>query len=82
MLTVNICLNASTHFEQLLDLCEMLTAKAGISRLVAGVNTSHHNAYRRMIARGFCTDVTGIAMHKPNEAGFARADVFVLNDWR
>lgn len=75
-------LNASTHFEQLLNLCEMLTAKAGMSRLLAGVNTSHHDAYRRMIARGFRTELTGIAMHKPNEPGFARPDVFVLNDWR
>lgn len=36
----------------------------------------------RMIARGFRTEVTGIAMHKRNEPGFARFDVFVLNDWR
>ena len=75
-------LNASTHFEQLLNLCEMLTRKAGMSRLVAGVNTSHHDAYRQMIARGFRTEITGIAMHKPNEPGFARPDVFVLNDLR
>ncbi|GAX41202.1 GCN5-related N-acetyltransferase [Tolypothrix sp. NIES-4075] len=57
-------LNASTHFEQLLNLCEMLTIKAGMSRLLAGVNTSHHDAYRRMIARGFRTEITGIGMHK------------------
>jgi N-acetylglutamate synthase-like GNAT family acetyltransferase len=75
-------LNASKHFEQLLNLCEMLTIKAGMSRLLAGVNTSHHDAYRQMIARGFRTQQTGIAMHKPNEPGFARPDVFVLNDWR
>ncbi len=60
----------------------MLTAKAGMSGLLAGVNTSHHDAYGQMIARGFRTQITGIAMHKPNEAGFARPDVFVLNDWR
>ncbi len=75
-------LNAPTYFEQLLDLCEILTARSGMSRLVAGVNTSHHDAYRRMIARGFRTEITGIAMHKPNEAGFSRPDVFVLNDLR
>lgn len=74
--------NAGDRFEQLLDLCEMLSAVQGMSNLVAGVNTSHHDAYRRMIARGFRTEITGVAMHNPNEPGYNRPDVFVLDDWR
>lgn len=74
--------NAGQLFEQLLDLCEALTVVQGMSRLVAGVNTSRDEAYRRLLARGFRTEVIGVAMHRPNEPGFSREDVFVLDDWR
>lgn len=70
------------RFEQLLDLCETLSILKGMSRLVAGVNTSRHEAYCRMIARNFRTEITGVAMHKPNQPGYNRPDVFVLDDWR
>lgn len=70
------------RFEQLLDLCKTLSAIQGMSRLVAGVNTSRHDAYRRMIARGFRTEITGVAMHKPNEPGYNRPDVYAVDDWR
>lgn len=53
-----------------------------MSRLFAGVNTSRQEAYYRMIARGFRTEITGVAMHKPNQPGYSRPDVFVLDDWR
>ncbi len=74
--------NAGQRFEQLLDLCETLSAVEEMSRLVAGVNTSRHEAYRIMIARSFRTKITGVAMQKPNEPGYNRPDVFALDDWR
>lgn len=74
--------NAGQRFEQLLDLCEALTVAQGMSRLVAGVNTSRDEAYRRMLARGFHSEIIGVAMHRPNEPGFNRPDVFALDDWR
>ncbi|MDF5722167.1 MAG: hypothetical protein PUP91_17105 [Rhizonema sp. PD37] len=74
--------NAGQLFEQLLDLCEALTVAQGMSRLVAGVNTSRDEAYRRLLVRGFRSEVIGVAMHRPNEPGFSRPDVFVLDDWR
>ncbi|WP_445635319.1 GNAT family N-acetyltransferase [Nostoc sp. DSM 114161] len=74
--------NAAQRFEQLLDLCEALTVAQGMSRLVAGVNTSRDEAYCRMLARGFHSEITGVAMHRPNEAGFNRPDVFAMDDWR
>lgn len=74
--------DAGQRFEQLLDLCETLSALQGMSCLVAGVNTSRHDAYRRMIARGFCTEITGVAMHKPNEPGYNRPDVYAIDGWR
>ncbi|ODH00746.1 GCN5 family acetyltransferase [Nostoc sp. KVJ20] len=74
--------NAGQRFEQLLDLCEALTAAQKMSRLMAGVNTSRDEAYRRMLARGFRSEIIGVAMHRPNEPGFNRPDVFALDDWR
>jgi hypothetical protein len=74
--------SAGQLFEQLLDGCETLSAMQGMSRLVAGVNTSRHEAYRRMLARGFCTEILGVAMQKQNEPGYNRPDVYVIDDWR
>ncbi|HEY9726183.1 MAG TPA: GNAT family N-acetyltransferase [Chroococcales cyanobacterium] len=73
---------AASRFEQLLDLCEAYGATQKMLRLVAGVNTSHDAAYTRMVARRFRTEIIGVVMHKPNEPGYNRPDVFVLDDWR
>lgn len=74
--------NVGERFEQLLDLCEALSVQQGMLRLMAGVNTSRHEAYRRMLERGFRTEITGVAMHRPNQPGYNRPDIFVLDDWR
>lgn len=73
---------AGVQFEQLLSLAESLAATQGLSRLVAGVNTSRHDAYCRMIALGFRTEITGLAMQPANQPGYNRPDVFALDDWR
>ncbi|OUL21753.1 GNAT family N-acetyltransferase [Nostoc sp. RF31YmG] len=74
--------NAGERFEQLLDICENLAVTQGMSKLVAGVNTSRDEAYRRTIARGYRSEIIGVAMHRPNEPGYNRPDVFALDDWR
>ncbi|MEP0891223.1 MULTISPECIES: hypothetical protein [unclassified Leptolyngbya] len=51
-------------------------------RLVAGVNTNRDVAYSKMVARRFRTEIVGLVMHKPNDPGYNRPDVFVLDDWR
>lgn len=73
---------AGAQFEQLLRFAESLAAAAGLSRLVAGVNTSRHEAYCRMVALGFRTEITGVAMQSANRPGYNRSDVFALDDWR
>lgn len=73
---------AGEQFERLLALCEAYGAAQKVSRLMAGVNTSHDAAYTRMVARQFRTEIIGVVMHKPNELGYNRPDVFVLDDWR
>lgn len=75
-------IQAGEKFEQLLDRCEAYGASQKMLRLVAGVNTSHDGAYSRMLARHFRTEIIGVLMHKPNEPGYNRSDVFVLDDWR
>ncbi len=74
--------DAARHFEQLLDACEALAALEGMARLVAGVNTGRHEAYRAMMAHGFRTDIQGVAMHRPNEPAYNRPGIYVLDDWR
>lgn len=74
--------DADANFARLLDACETFAAGRGATSLVAGVNTSRHGAYRTMLARGFRGEIYGIAMHRPNEPGTHREDVFVIDDWR
>ncbi|WP_075054758.1 GNAT family N-acetyltransferase [Nitrososphaera viennensis] len=73
---------SAERFERLLDACESFAGSQGLSRIVAGVNTGRHDAYRRMIARKFCTDIQGVAMHRPDEPGYDRKDVYLVDDWR
>jgi len=73
---------ARNAFDQLLKACEHYAATRGLSRLVAGVNVARHAAYRRLLEAGFRTDLQGVAMQKPNEAGYNRPDVFLIDDWR
>jgi predicted N-acetyltransferase YhbS len=72
---------APAEFERLISACEGLAA-ASQARLTAGVNFSHHEAYRAMLARGFRVDQQGVAMHRDNEPGFCRPGLFVMDDWR
>ena len=74
--------DAPRHLEDLLGACEAFARSAGATRLVAGVNTARTEAYELLLARGFRVDITGIAMHRPNEPGFSRPGCFVLDDWR
>lgn len=73
---------AGEDFERLLDACERLAATGGLARLVAGVNLGHHEAYRALLARGFRTELEGVAMQRGNDAGYHRPDIYVVDDWR
>ena len=73
---------ASARFDQLLDACEALAARQGLARLSAGVNTGRHAAYRQMLARGFRTELQGVAMHHRNAEGYNRPEVYLMDDWR
>ncbi|GAB3092873.1 GNAT family N-acetyltransferase [Lysobacter terrae] len=74
--------NAPRDFERLLAACEALAQERGLGQVMAGVNTSRHDAYRRMLARGYRTVVQGVAMQQHNAVGHNRADCYVIDDWR
>ena len=74
--------NSTNMFENLLHACEQYAHLQDAVRLVGGVNTGRHNAYRRMIELGFRTDMQGVAMQRPNELGYNRAEVYLIDDWR
>lgn len=73
---------AAGTFAALIDACAGYAAAAGAARLVLGVNLARHEAYRHLVRAGFQTDVPGLTMHRPNEAGYDRPDAFVVDDWR
>lgn len=73
---------AAERFERLLDGCETFAAQHGAARLVAGVNTARHEAYRALLGRGFRTSVQGVVMQRGNDAGYNRPGVYLIDDWR
>ena len=74
--------DAEQNFNRLIDAYEEMASSQGLLRLAAGVNTARHEAYRKMLSRGFRTDILGVAMQKPNEAGYNRPGVYLIDDWR
>ncbi len=73
---------AEERFGELLDACEAFALEAGVGTLVAGVNLGRERAAAVLRARGFRTIIQGVAMHRPNVAGYSRSDVYALDDWR
>ena len=73
---------AEQRFAALLDACGELATAAGMPNVLAGVNLAREEAYRQMLGRGFRTQIQGVTMHRPNERGYSRPGLFVLDDWR
>jgi predicted N-acetyltransferase YhbS len=74
--------DAGERFETLLDACETLAAGRGLAHVVAGVNAARHDAYRRLLARGYRPQLTGVIMQRPNAPGYCRPDAYVIDDLR
>lgn len=73
---------AERRFASLIEACGALALAAGMPNLLAGVNLAREEAYRCMLGYGFRTQIQGVAMHRPNEPGYSRPGLFVLDDWR
>ncbi len=74
--------NAAKRFGRLLDACEQLARARGMSQLIAGVNLARHEAYTSMLGQGFRTVAHVLSMHRPNEPGYSRPGMWVIDDWR
>jgi GNAT superfamily N-acetyltransferase len=75
-------INAPIYFDNLLYACETFAKAQHMSRLVAGVNTARHEAYRKMISLGFRTEFQGVVMDNPNEFAYNKPDIYLIDDWR
>jgi hypothetical protein len=74
--------NADIYFDNLIDACETFAKVQGMSRLLAGVNTGRHQAYRKLISLGFRTEIQGVVMDKPNEPAYNKPEIYLIDDWR
>lgn len=74
--------DAGNAFERLLEACEALAGERGLSRMVVGVNVARRDTYRRLLARGYRVSFEGVIMQRPNEYGYCRPDVYVIDDLR
>ncbi len=72
---------AGQRFDKLLDACDAFASSRG-KTIEAGVNLAREDVYRRMRAHGYRIAMQGVAMQNPHAAGFNRADVYVIDDWR
>jgi len=73
---------AEERFGALLDAVEAFAASQPVANVSAGVNLARERAARVLKARGYRTLLQGVALHRPNEAGYSRPEVFALDDWR
>lgn len=73
---------AARGFDLLLDACRRLAADRGAAVLLAGANAGCDRAWTAMAARGFRPVIQGVAMHRPNDAGYHSSDSYVIDDWR
>ena len=74
--------NAGQDFNSLLKACEIMAAEKDLQKIVAGVNTARLEAYQHLLHRGFRTELQGVAMERPNEPGYNRAGMYLIDDWR
>jgi len=74
---------AAADFERLVDACGTFAARSGLERLVAGINVGRLDAYRRLLARGFRSELIGVSMWlRPDGPSFDTPADYVLDDLR
>src|SRR6476646_9167964 len=69
--------SAEQDYLRLLDACEALAVAVGMPSLLAGVNLARHEAYQHLVARGFRTEIQGVAMHRRNDTGYCRPGLYI-----
>ena len=74
--------NSTESFSKLVNSCIGFAASKGVQKIEASVNLGRSQAYETLAGLGFTTLFQGVAMQRPNEPGYNRPDVFVIDDWR
>lgn len=70
------------EFRRLLMACEELAAQRGLAKMTGGVNTARQEAWTAMLESGWRGTMAGVVMQRPNQPGYNRAGVFLIDDWR
>ena len=73
---------AEATLDRLLAACDALAMARGAAVLLVGVDLGTRVAYRQLLARGFRTQMQGVALHRPDDVGYLLRDALVLGDWR
>jgi GNAT superfamily N-acetyltransferase len=74
---------AGETLERLFDAVEEYARAVHATKITAGVNLARREAFQALSARGFRTEMQGLAMESGDEnSGYNRAGVYILDDWR
>jgi predicted N-acetyltransferase YhbS len=73
---------AAASFLRLVRACTAHAAREGIAKIIAGVNTARHDAYRVLIDEGFRSEAHGVRMHRPLVDVYDTPSDFVIDDLR
>lgn len=73
---------AKNEFRRLLTAVEALAAEQGLTKISGGANTGRQEAYETMLECGYRCDRHMLIMERPNEPGYNRPGVYMIDDWR
>jgi predicted N-acetyltransferase YhbS len=73
---------AADGFARLLSAIERHAHREGVSDVVLGMSLAHRDAYRQLRSRGYRSGGQGVRMHRPDDQGYCRADLYVIDDLR
>jgi len=79
---VQLGVAGDSEFRRLLMACEELAAQRGLAKITGGVNTARQEAWTAMLESGWRGTMAGVVLQKPNQPGYNRAGVFLIDDWR
>lgn len=74
--------DSDANLTLLINGLERYAAMVEASQIRASTNTARRACYKGMLAHGFTVEGYGIAMIRPDTAGYNRPEVFVFDDWR
>jgi GNAT superfamily N-acetyltransferase len=74
---------AQENLAGLLKSCRDFALLHGAKKLTTGVNLARRETFRCLVSEGFRTSAQGVAMETGDSyAGYNRAGVYILDDWR